>query len=79
MSVETSTEIVDTRLQLIEEAHQARAHLLTVGTFLVSEAIGEGDPARDITGHPDYIEAQERLCNAVSALGELASASKVDY
>ena len=71
--METLPEAKTTQELLMDEALAARAHLATVGAFLVTEAIGEGEPGRDITAHPDYIAALKRQAAAKEALGKFAT------
>ena len=64
----SQTEDLLSPASLLEQVRAARNHLVTTGTFLVEEALGEGDPGRDIVSHPDYVRAQSGLAAAREAL-----------
>jgi hypothetical protein len=66
------SEPLDIREVLINESIASKQYLASMGRFLVTMAIGEGDPARNIESDPLYIEAKERADKAKDAIDAFA-------
>lgn len=64
----STVEIVDIREQLFAEVVDAKLNFTAACDWLVAESIDDNDLTRDITLHPDYIEAKSRLDAANAAI-----------
>lgn len=69
---------VTLKAQLFDNVVAARRNLQSTGAWLVSEAIDDGEPTRDILAHKDYIEAQAKLNDAEAKLAAYTTGQVIE-
>ena len=64
----TTISAPDHKLVLFNRIVSEKAALKSLGSILVSEALDDGEPGRDILSHPDYVAGLQRVADAEEAL-----------